>query len=64
MARKISKKLTESTKKIHEIGDTLLHMAGHEGIKISEIHFSNDSENIVCRWVKENGKWVYKCFPA
>jgi len=63
MAKKISQKFTESSNKIHEIGDKLLNMDGHEGYKISEIHFSNDNGNVVCRWVNENGKLVYRCFP-
>jgi hypothetical protein len=64
MAKKISQKLTESSMKIHEIGDKLLNLDGHDGYKISEIHFSNDTNTIICRWVLENGKWVYKCFPG
>jgi hypothetical protein len=37
MAKKISKELTESSNKIHEIGNKLLSMAGHEGYKVAEI---------------------------
>jgi hypothetical protein len=64
MAKKISQKITESSNRIHEIGNKLLSMDGHEGYKISEIHFSNASDKkIVCRYVYENGKWVYRCLP-
>ena len=37
MAKKISKELTESSNKIHEIGNKLLSMDGHEGYKVAEI---------------------------
>ena len=37
MAKKISKELIESSHKIHEIGNKLLSMDGHEGYKVAEI---------------------------
>lgn len=66
MAKKIvSKKLVNSTSKISNIADLLLTEEGHGDWEIDQIHITRKAtvtaEKVVCKWVEENGEWVFKC---
>jgi hypothetical protein len=66
--KSISKKLVSSTAKISAVANLLLNEDGHNAWSVDEIHLTSreisDNEKVICRWVKENGKWVLKCKKA
>jgi hypothetical protein len=64
----VSKKLVSSTAKIAAVGNFLLNEDGQNVWSIDEIHLTSreisDNEKVICKWVKENGKWVLRCKKA
>lgn len=66
--KNVSKKLVSTTAKIANVADLLLNEDGHNDWEIDEIHLTpkdaRDNDRVICKWVKENDKWVLKCRKA
>jgi hypothetical protein len=67
MAKKMSKKFTDSVVRISNLGDFILNDDKHSDWEIDKIELTsknNPTEKIVCSWERVNGKWVHVCRRA